>query len=134
MLSLISVLSPILHDIFKRVLPDQDAADRAQAELQAALLANASELERAASKVIISEATGESWLQRNWRPITMLWLMGLISSYWLGFTPINLTPEAIDGLFLLVQIGLGGYVTGRSIEKVAKTIAPTFNKPTKFRR
>lgn len=76
--------------------------------------------------IIKSEAQGESFLQRSWRPIVMLVFVGLVSAHWFGVTPKNMRPETIDNLFLLVQIGLGGYVVGRSAEKVAKSI--NFNK------
>ena len=78
--------------------------------------------------VIIAEAEGESLLLRNWRPIVMIWFSILIGSYWFGFVPVNLPIQAIDGMFNLVQIGLGGYVIGRSGEKIAATIAPVFRK------
>ena len=29
-------------------------------------------------QVVQAEATGESWLQRNWRPLTMVWFSALI--------------------------------------------------------
>lgn len=76
--------------------------------------------------IIQSEAKGESVLQRTWRPITMLVFVALVVARWLGFTVENLTPELEADLMLLIQIGLGGYVVGRSAEKVAKSI--NFNK------
>lgn len=93
---------------------------------QASLLSQVFEYEKAMMKmkadVIMTEAKGESLLQRTWRPITMLVFVGLVAAHWFGFTPYNLTQSTIDSLFLLVQIGLGGYVVGRSAEKVAKSI------------
>lgn len=76
--------------------------------------------------VIMSEAKGESWIQRNWRPITMLTFVGLVVLRWTGLTAPGLTPELEGDLMLLIQLGLGGYVVGRSAEKVAKSI--NFNK------
>ena len=72
--------------------------------------------------VIQSEAKGESWIQRSWRPVTMLVFVALVAMHWFGFTPQNMSQATVDNLFLLVQIGLGGYVVGRSAEKVAKSI------------
>ncbi len=70
--------------------------------------------------VLIAEITGESWLQRNWRPIVMLLLTGLVSAHWLGFTPPNISDAIVSELLAIVKVGLGGYVVGRSAEKVAK--------------
>ena len=66
------------------------------------------------SKNIQTEMTGASWLQRNWRPITMLTFLALVVLDSFGFlaNPLN------DGAWALLQIGLGGYVVGRSAEKI----------------
>lgn len=72
-------------------------------------------------QVVQAEAQGESWLQRNWRPLTMIWFGVLIGAHWFGFTPQNLSQDEILSLFDLMELGLGGYVIGRSVEKVVKT-------------
>ncbi len=74
-------------------------------------------------QVVQAEATGESWLQRNWRPLTMVWFSALIGGYWFGYTPDNLSDEAVLSLFGLIKLGLGGYVIGRSAEKITKSAA-----------
>lgn len=77
----------------------------------------------AQSSIITAEATGESWLQRNWRPLVMLWFAMLVGAYWFGWTPDNLSEPSIAALFDIVQFGLTGYIAGRSAEKVAKTVS-----------
>ena len=86
------------------------------------------EIAEAAAAAVVAEAQGESWLQRNWRPMVMLWFSFLIGAYWFGFVPVGMPVSAVEGLFTLVQIGLGGYVIGRSGEKIAKTIAPVLRR------
>ena len=66
------------------------------------------------SNIIIAEAQGASWLQRNWRPITMLTFLILVCLDSFGILPFRLAKEA----WMLLQIGLGGYVVGRSAEKI----------------
>lgn len=66
------------------------------------------------SKNIQAEASGHSWMQRNWRPITMLTFLVLVVLDSFGWLPNPLAKEA----WVLLQIGLGGYVAGRSIEKI----------------
>ena len=73
-------------------------------------------------EVVKAEATGESWLQRNWRPLTMIWFSVLVGGYWFGFTPENLSEESVLSLFNLVKIGIGGYIGSRGVEKVTKTL------------
>jgi len=74
-------------------------------------------------QAIQAEATGDSWLQRNWRPLTMIWFSILLGGYWFGYTPENLSEEAILSLFGLIKLGLGGYVLGRSAEKITKELS-----------
>ena len=78
--------------------------------------------------VIMSEANGESWLQRNWRPLTMLSFVVLIFMYWFGVVPPNVTEAVLIEVFALIKIGLGGYVLGRSAEKVAERAGHLFKK------
>jgi hypothetical protein len=66
--------------------------------------------------IITAEANGQSWLQRSWRPITMLTFLGLVVFDSFGWLANPLAPEA----WTLLQIGLGGYVAGRSLEKVVE--------------
>jgi len=72
------------------------------------------------SSIIIAEASGQSWMQSSWRPLTMLTFLGLVVFDSFGWLANPLATEA----WTLLQIGLGGYVTGRSIEKVAVKLKP----------
>ena len=74
--------------------------------------------------VIIAEAQGGSWLQRSWRPITMLTFLGLVVMDSLGLAATPLAPEA----WTLLQLGLGGYVVGRSAEKVIPNIMDSIGR------
>jgi len=118
-----AVASPILSIIDKAV-PDKDLANQIKANITNELINfDTKKLEKSAD-VIIAEANGESWIQRNWRPLVMLTFAGLIVAHWLGFTPENLPPEQVMELLNIVKIGLAGYVVGRSAEKVAKNYRP----------
>lgn len=68
--------------------------------------------------LIAAEIGGQSWLQRNWRPITMLSFLVLVILDAFGLLVFRLSDEA----WLLLQIGLGGYVVGRSAEKMLPAI------------
>ena len=75
-------------------------------------------LTKSASDVIVAEASSDSWLAASWRPIMMLSFLGLVYADSFGVLPSPLAPEA----WTLLQIGLGGYVGGRTIEKSVKAI------------
>lgn len=87
------------------------------------LIEQESKLMELQSTIITAEAKGEGWLQRNWRPIIMLWFAVLLGMFWFGVTPPNLSQETINHLFNLLELGLGGYIVGRSVEKTVKTAA-----------
>lgn len=78
------------------------------------------ELAEMGKQVIIAESSG-NWLQRSWRPIIML-SFGFIIMYYYFIAPVFSTPgiELPNEFWALLKIGLGGYVVGRSVEKVAK--------------
>ena len=77
--------------------------------------------------VIKTEANGESYLQRNWRPITMLTFVFIIANTYIIapymatlFSVSLITPELTSDMWGLLKLGIGGYVAGRSIEKSIK--------------
>lgn len=74
------------------------------------------------ASIIKSEATGKSWLQRNWRPLMMVFFAIMLGMYWFGYKPEYLSEEALSNLFDLIKIGIGGYVIGRSAEKIVPQI------------
>lgn len=117
---LVKPISEVVNNIIDKVAPDAGAAAAMKASFMSELLsANVKGLE-AQTSVILAEANGDSWLQRNWRPVVMLWLMALISAYWFGLTPKGITEDIALSMFSLVKLGLGGYVVGRTGEKMMK--------------
>ena len=85
------------------------------------------ELTRKRSELIQAEAKGESWIQRNWRPVTALTFLVLIVLHHLGVLSIAITDQMWD----LLQIMIGGYVVSRGIEKAAPAIAEAATRPTR---
>ena len=96
----------------------------AMLETQANVMATALDYENTQLQIrqdtINAEAKSEHWLTATWRPITMLSFVGAILGYWFGL--VEVPQEAVDGMFTLVQIGVGGYTIGRSAEKVVPSI------------
>ena len=80
------------------------------------------ELQKLQTEIILAEANG-NWLQRSWRPILML-AFGFIVIYVKFIAPLFSLPiPPLENEFWdLLQLGIGGYVVGRSVEKVAKNI------------
>lgn len=78
----------------------------------------------ARTSVIVAEAQGASWLQRSWRPITMLTFLALVVADTFGITAFRLADQA----WTLLQLGLGGYVVGRSAEKIVPKITDALKR------
>lgn len=79
-------------------------------------------------RIVEAEAKSESFLTANWRPIVMLTFTVLVVGRWFGFSAPNIPPEIESQLWTLLQIGLGGYVAGRSVEKIADTVGKVLDK------
>jgi hypothetical protein len=126
--ALLPALAPILGDALRRLFPDPEARQRAEAELHAALIARAAELEQAAGAIIKAEAQSEHWLAACWRPILMLTFGGLIVARWLGWSAPGISEAEVLKLWDIVQLGLGGYVIGRSAEKIAPRLAEALRR------
>lgn len=94
--------------------------EKALAELKIQLLQQQDSILNAQREVLVAEIKGDGWLQRSWRPILMLWFAALVGAHWLGFTPPNLPESVVNNLLDIVQVGIGGYVLGRSGEKMVK--------------
>jgi len=118
--ALIPALMSIVTKVVDKAVPDTNAAAKLKAEMSTAMLAEGRAELESAMKIVMAEANGESWLQRNWRPILMLWFAGLVGAHWLGFTPPNLPTDVVNNLLDIVQVGVGGYIVGRSAEKTVK--------------
>lgn len=120
-MGLLKAVLPSVFGTLDELIEDKDKRNELKASINQKLLTLDESTIKAQAGLISAEANGESWLQRNWRPVTMLTFAGCVVAHWLGFTPENLTEAEVMGLLDIVQIGLGGYVVGRSAEKVAKS-------------
>ncbi len=135
LLSAIPVIGPIVEKVIgvvDQAVPDKDLKEKLKAEIESKLLElDYSVLEKeidARAKIIVAEATGHSWLQRNWRPILMLTVVAIIANNYIIYPYLSLfTDKAVilelpSELFTLMTIGVGGYIVGRSGEKIVKSI------------
>lgn len=100
-------------------------------ELQTMFLGEALQYEteqlKSKTAIIMAEANSQSMLARNWRPITMLTFLCLVVADSFGWLANPLADQA----WTLLQIGLGGYVVGRSAEKVTSGITKALKEKDK---
>jgi len=114
---LIMSIAPKLFEFIKETLSnyikDKSELEKASQDLTLTIL-------KSKRDIIVAEAQSESWLTRNWRPLTMLTFVALIVADWLGYSAPNLPIEMKQELYSIVKLGIGGYIGARSIEKIVK--------------
>lgn len=103
-----------LHTSDEERLALQKQMMKIQTDLHARLLEYETRLMEARSSIIAAEANSQSWIARNWRPITMLTFLVLVVLSSLGAFGVDVHEE----FWAILKIGLGGYVIGRSAEKI----------------
>lgn len=110
-----------LFDIVDQAVEDKDQAAQIKSVLQQKVLDGQMKEIEAAASIIVAEAKGDSWLQRNWRPLLMC-LFGVIVANNYLVVPLFGTPSAEipPDMWDLLKLGVGGYVLGRSVEKGIK--------------
>ena len=107
-----------IGDIVNRLSVSSREKQKIQEEIQSLVYRYKSELVREQSAAVGDEMRG-NWLQRSWRPLVMLTFAAVIL---IGtFTNISILSDT-SRFWDLLEIGLGGYVVGRSGEKMAEAI------------
>ncbi|MDO6692106.1 3TM-type holin [Aliiglaciecola sp. 3_MG-2023] len=97
-------------------------------ELEHKVLEYETKLLQAQQAVIIAEAQGKSWIQRNWRPVLMMVIIFIVANNYILFPYLSLFTDKVamlelpEELFTLLTVGVGGYVVGRSGEKIAQSM------------
>lgn len=133
-MGLLSVISGLLKPVSELV----DAVHTSKEEIlekkakflsiQGEILAKAAEYEgkllESQSNIIMAETKGDGWLQKSWRPVVMLVFTAMVVSDGYGWLTNPLSPKAWG----LLQLGLGGYVIGRSAEKIVPKVLSVLKK------
>ncbi len=128
---------PIIGTVIKKTLgiidkavPDKDLREKLKTQVTLELSQmDHSEIEKLIenrAKIVVAEAQGHSWLQRNWRPMLMTvftfiiaWnyaVVPVLSCVFTQLKPAIIPPD----MWQLLKIGVGGYIVGRSGEKIAQ--------------
>jgi len=104
--------------VIDKLFTSEDERLKARNEVFKVLKEKQLELQQLQTQIIVAEAKG-NWLQRSWRPILML-AFGFIVIYVKFVAPLFglPIPELENEFWNLLQLGIGGYVIGRTGEKM----------------
>lgn len=124
--ALFGILGSIVTGIFGMKQGQTETVNSA-IKVMSDMSATDAQTKAAAASVLVAEAQSSSWLAKNWRPIMMMTFCGILISYWCGYVPRELLnpvmPPMIAEIFDLIKIGMGGYIGGRSLEKIVDTVS-----------
>lgn len=133
------LLDSIGTTIDKVVTSDQERS-KLKNELSSIVINGLTKVTEQQKEVLVTEMQG-NFLQRSWRPILMLAFGGIIVSVFFILPLVNIFMEnpdiqqfitdfgQMDNFWGLLKIGMGGYVVGRSVEKVSDTVTRNVDLP-----
>ena len=120
MLGILGAVAPLVKVLFKTIdktIDNKGEAEKIKQSIQQQLLSGQLKELEAQASIIVAESKG-GILQRNWRPLLMITFAGLIVAHWFGYTAPNIPESVQNSLLNIVLVGMGGYIVGRSGEKI----------------
>ena len=125
-----AVAGPVVKGLFNII--DQTVEDKDQAaRIKANIASQQNELIQTELKgaidIILAEAKG-NWLQKSWRPLLMMSVMAIVVNNYILFPYLSMWTDKVvvlelpGGLWALLTTGVGGYVAGRSGEKIVQSL------------
>ena len=120
MLGVLGAVAPMVKTLFSTIdktIDNKAEAEKIKQNIQQQLLSGQLKELEAQASIIVAESKGGG-LQRNWRPMLMLTFAGLVVAHWFGFTAPNIPESVQNSLLNIVLVGMGGYIVGRSGEKI----------------
>ena len=130
--SIISGLSGPLGQVAERYFDNKDDQQAFKNAVELEILKNQKEFQDLSANIVLAEAKSEHKLTSIWRPATMLLFAMVIAIniliipyiiipiLWLAGVPVPEFMPIPEQVWTLITVGLGGYVGGRSGEKMVK--------------
>ena len=128
---LVGPLTKEIGDVAKTWINKEVSEDEMLADVNRAVSTAVAGMDESAAKVLVAEAQGESWLQRNWRPLTgaslgftmFFWAVLVpLAVGWVGLPPLSVGDTLLSWVYTaLISFGTV-YAGGRSLEKISKNV------------
>jgi hypothetical protein len=130
-----SLMGGPVTKILDAYIKDTELRRKLEADLHARLVEHLGKEMALEQSIILAEIGSDSWLTKTWRPLLMLSLLGF-----LGFVGVLPLADLLAGRTLpfnprwnalppefwnFLSVGIGGYVGGRSLEKIASLVQPS---------
>lgn len=125
---IVGVIAPLISKVIDKTMPNKEEAEKAKAEARLLLLEHSGEMDKIAGEIVLAEAKSDKSLTSQWRPVLMLSITAilinnfLIAPYADAMFGVSVMLEMPNELWQLLNIGVGGYVVGRSGEKIASSL------------
>jgi len=126
LLSAIGPIAKMVGGIVDKAIPDKDLKEKLKHELNTQLINGEHEELIAKSRIIQAEAESKHWLTATWRP-ALMWICIIVIANNYILSPVlnavfgtSLALSIPDPMWNLLTIGVGGYIAGRSGEKIAQ--------------
>ena len=129
---ILSGLSGPLGTVAERYFDSKDDQNAFKNAVELEVLKNQKSFNDISAEIVLAEAKSEHWLTASWRPFTMI-LFALVIAIniliipyvvipilWMFSIPVPEFMVIPEQVWTLITIGLGGYVGGRSGEKMVK--------------
>jgi len=122
---LIGPISTVINNVLDKIFPDPVKKAEVQGQMMTELMKVDAQTFENQIKPLLAELSG-NWIQRSWRPILMLSIVAIVVNNYILYPYFSLfgiktiTLELPSQLWALMEIGVGGYIVGRSAEKVAE--------------
>jgi len=119
-------LGKAVDNVLGLFFEDKDQAAQAAQELRLAMLEHEQTAQQVARDVVVSEAKSEHWITSAWRPLVMIMfavMIGnnfIIAPYLDAIFGTSVMFDMPEQAWSLLSVGLGGYVVGRSGEKIMR--------------
>jgi hypothetical protein len=124
-----------LNKIIESYVSDLELRRKLAAELETNMITHLGKSLELQQAIVLAEVKSEYWLTRSWRPLLMVLMMNflMVAGLFLPLAdllvgqPIPFNPRwntLPDGFWNFLSVGVGGYIGGRSVEKIANLSAP----------
>jgi hypothetical protein len=131
-----AVMNGPVNKILDAYVKDVELKRKLQAELEGSLVTHLGKSLELEKDIVLAEVQGEHWITYAWRPMLMMLFMAFLVLVGFVLPMVDLAvgktiaynprwASLPDGFWQFLSVGVGGYIGGRSLEKIAGQVIAT---------